>query len=109
MPTFLRPFAGVPRDSSRAPAARLTQYVRRSRALSSLVPALLASGAITLAMTMAILQIHADIGRAFAGSWMETWLTSWAFAYPLTYLLMPVAKRFAAFLLGPSAKQRRRQ
>jgi hypothetical protein len=83
--------------------------VRRSRALSSLVPALLASGAITLAMTLMILQIHADIGRAFAGSWMETWLTSWAFAYPLTYLLMPVAKRFAAFLLEPPSKQRRRQ
>ena len=109
MPAILRPFAGVPRDSSRAPAARLAQYVRRSRALSSLVPALLASGAITLAMTLVILQIHADIGRAFARSWMETWLTSWAFAYPLTYLLMPVAKRFAAFLLEPPSKQRRRQ
>jgi hypothetical protein len=109
MPTILRPFAGVPRDSSRAPAARLAQYVRRSRALSSLVPALLASGAITLAMTMAILHIHAEIGRAFAGSWMETWLTSWAFAYPLIYLLMPMAKRFAAFLLEPPPKHRRRR
>jgi hypothetical protein len=108
MPTILRPpFAGVPRSRGNAPAARLASHLRRSRALASLLPALLTSGAVTLAMTFVILVMCADIGRAIAGSWTETWLTSWAFAFPLTYLVAPLARRLGARLAGrPQARRR---
>lgn len=97
MPTILRPFAGVPRQHRQAPAARLLHHVQRSRALASLVPALIASGVLTLGMAMILAELRADIGRgAWPGSWMEIWLTSWAFAFPLAYLAMPAVKHLVA-------------
>ena len=109
MPTALRPFAGVPRDSGNAPAARLMRHLRRSRALASLAPALLMSGIVTLALTPVLREMHLDVLSGFAGSWMETWLTSWAFAFPLTYLLLPAARRLGTHLMTHGTRERQPQ
>jgi hypothetical protein len=102
MPAVFRPFAGVARESGNAPAARLMRHLRRSRALASLLPALLMSGAVTLALTALMLERRVAGPFAmggFSGSWMETWLTSWSFAFPLVYPVFPAARRLGAFFL----------
>jgi hypothetical protein len=85
MPTVLRSY-GVLRESGLAHASRFVQYLRRSRALASLLPALLASGVLTLAATAILRETHPGFSLLFGSGWLETWLTCWAFAYPATYL-----------------------
>lgn len=92
MPTALRS-CGIPRASANAHAARFLQYLRRSRALASLLPALLASGAFTLAATPMLRGMHAGVSLVFASGWLETWLTCWAFAYPAAYLAALLLRR----------------
>lgn len=102
MTMVFRPFTGVQRESGNAPAARLMQHLRRSRALASLLPALLISGAVTLVLTALMPEKHAAgsfVMGGFSGSWVETWLTSWSFAFPLAYPVVPAARRLGAFFL----------
>ena len=71
MPTVLRS-GNILHESSNAHAARCLQYLRRSRALASLLPALLTSGAFTLMSTVILRDMHAGIGPLSADRWLET-------------------------------------
>lgn len=83
------------------------QLLRRSRALVSMLPALLLSGVITLAMTAVMRLMWIGPGHGFFGAWMEAWLTSWAIAFPLTYLLGPLFRRMARSLAAQDAPAHR--
>jgi hypothetical protein len=61
--------------------------VRRSRALASLLPSLLLTGAGSLAASAVYCLFRPGIPAASLGNWMEAWLISWPIAFPLAYLL----------------------
>ncbi|HJV51365.1 MAG TPA: DUF2798 domain-containing protein [Noviherbaspirillum sp.] len=79
------------------------QLLRRSRALASMLPALLMSGVIMLVMSAVMRLMWIGPGHGFFGAWMEAWLTSWSIAFPLTYLLGPVFRRMARNLAAQDA------
>jgi len=58
----------------------------RSRALASLLPAFVASGAITLTVSamMRLLSLSPQLG--FVHGWMTDWLLTWAVGFPLAYI-----------------------
>ncbi|WP_052452485.1 DUF2798 domain-containing protein [Noviherbaspirillum autotrophicum] len=72
-----------------------TQLLRRSRALASMLPALLLSGAVMLVTSAVLRLMWIGAGNDFFGDWMEAWLTSWPIAFPLTYVLGPVMRKLA--------------
>lgn len=75
-----------------------TQLLRRSRALASMLPALLLSGALMLVTSAVLRLMWLGAGNDFVGAWMEAWLTSWPIAFPLTYVLGPVTRWLARSL-----------
>lgn len=78
-----------------------TQLLGRSRALASMLPALLLSGVIMLVMSAVMRLMWIGAGNDFFGAWMEAWLTSWPIAFPLTYVLGPVMRKLARHLASP--------
>ncbi|NEX63553.1 DUF2798 domain-containing protein [Noviherbaspirillum galbum] len=106
MPTVIRPHPQVWQAArtlpaaSRAPASLSPARLRRSRALASLLPAFVLSGAITCMMA-AIMVAIGEPQHDVVAAWLESWLVSWPFAFPMTYLLAPVVTRLSA----PPAKQ----
>lgn len=74
------------------------QLLRRSRALASMLPALLLSGALMLVTSAVLRLMWLGTGNDFVGAWMEAWLTSWPIAFPLTYVLAPVTRWLARSL-----------
>jgi hypothetical protein len=85
-----------------SPLLQLAHFVRRSRSLASMLPALLLSGVITLVST-AVMQVM-GANEAMFGAWMESWLTAWPIAFPVTYLVAPSLFRLAAYLSAPAAR-----
>lgn len=78
-----------------------TQLLRRSRALASMLPALLLSGVIMLVTSAVMRLMWIGPGNDFFGAWMEAWLTSWPIAFPLTYVLGPAMRRLARSVAAP--------
>lgn len=78
--------------------AEIGGFLRRSRALASMVPALTVSGLLMLAFT-GMFQLTA-IGSAegMLSAWMESWLTAWSIAFPIAYVTGPALLKFAAYV-----------
>lgn len=85
--------ANARRDSSEGEFVR---YLRSSRALASMMPALLSSGVMTLVITAVMHLMWNGLVDGFFSVWMESWLTAWPIAFPVAYLLAPVLGRMAA-------------
>lgn len=84
--------ANARRDSSEGEFVR---YLRSSRALASMMPALLSSGVMTLVITAVMHLMWNGLVDGFVSAWMESWLTAWPIAFPVAYLLAPVLGRMA--------------
>ena len=89
------------------PSVAPTQLLRRSRALASMLPALLLSGVIMLVMSAVMRLMWIGAGNDFFGAWMEAWLTSWPIAFPLTYVLGPAMRKLARSLAAPQDRSAR--
>lgn len=90
---------------ARQPSGALHAIVyrlRRSRSVASMLPSLLLSGVITLAMTAVMHLTWGGWNRGFAGVWMESWLTTWPIAFPVAYLLGPTVRKVAAYISAPA-------
>jgi hypothetical protein len=103
-----------PTLSSRAAAYRQPAHgligntvlrLRRSRALASMLPALLFSGLMTLVVTAVMHAMSGTFADGFFGRWMESWLTAWPFAFPVAYLAGPALQRLAAAISAPARVQ----
>ena len=57
-----------------------------SRSLASMLPSLMATGAITLVITAVVCAVWSGSDNDFFGAWMEAWLTTWPIVFPLFYL-----------------------
>lgn len=73
--------------------------LHRSRALASMLPALLSSGLATLALSANLPTLLGADGNALFATWQEAWLTSWPIAFPPTYLLGVALQRVVAPLV----------
>ncbi|MGH8806912.1 MAG: DUF2798 domain-containing protein [Noviherbaspirillum sp.] len=95
------------------PLAECLHFVRRSRSLASMLPALLLSSVMTLVVTMVMHLLwygwatHGwaaqGLSEHFVRMWMESWLISWSIAFPVTYLAGPLLLKLAASVLAPRA------
>jgi hypothetical protein len=74
-------------------------FVRRSRSIASMLPALVLSGLATLIVT-GLLQ-ESESAR-FLGAWMESWLIAWPITFPVVYVLGSALLKLAASLSAPS-------
>lgn len=89
----------------KATALKAAVYrLRRSRSIASMLPSLLLSGVITLAMTAVMHLTWGGAGRGFATAWMESWLTTWPIAFPLAYVLGPALMKVAAYISAPASR-----
>lgn len=86
-------------------ASILLQHLRRSRSIASMLPWLLLSGVMTLAVSafMHTPWVDAASGsQSFLGAWMESWLIAWPIAFPVAYVAGPMLMRFAAMFSAPA-------
>jgi hypothetical protein len=85
--------------------AQLNQRPQRelagSKSLASMLPTLLTSGVITLAVTAILRLVWLGFGNDFFAAWMEAWLTTWPIAFPLAYMSKPLIYRLANRLSSP--------
>jgi hypothetical protein len=84
--------------SSGAPAelprllVECAQFVRHSRSLASMMPALLVSGAASLLVSVLLHGLALDVAgvsgvaEVALHGWLEAWLTLWPLLFPLVYL-----------------------
>lgn len=79
--------------------------VRRSRSMASMLPSLLLSGVITLAVSAVLHLTWSGAHRGFAGAWMESWLVTWPIAFPLIYLLGSVLPKLATVISAPARRE----
>jgi hypothetical protein len=89
-------------DTSASLTHRVTQALRRSRSLASMLPSLLFTGALTFVMTAVMQLVWEGPTANFFSVWMTTWLTAWPIAFPVAYLIGPVTSRFAARISAPA-------
>ncbi|MEC4720637.1 hypothetical protein RY831_15845 [Noviherbaspirillum sp. CPCC 100848] len=72
------------------------QFVRHSRSLASMMPALLLSGAASLLVGVLLHAVAPDVVDA-AGvpllGWQEAWMTLWPLLFPLFYLASLVVRK----------------
>ncbi len=78
-----------------------------SKSLASMLPTLLTSGVITLAITAILRLVWLGFGNDFFAAWMEAWLTTWPIAFPLAYMSKPLIYRLANSLSSPANKDAR--
>jgi hypothetical protein len=83
-------------------AVELARYVRSSRAIASMLPPLLSSGALTLVVTAAVLLTGDGWTSGFFTRWLESWLIAWPIVFPAAYVSRPVLARLAAFVPVPA-------
>ena len=109
MTTFAHPTVSSRAVASRQPSRGLIGNVvlglRRSRALASMLPALLFSGLMTLVVTAVMHAMWGTFADGFFSHWMESWLTAWPIAFPIAYLTGPALLRFAAAVSAPARMQ----
>jgi hypothetical protein len=86
------------------PVAAGLQFVRRSRSLASMLPALLLSGVMTLVVTAVMLLLWNGWAEHFGRMWMESWLIAWPIAFPVTYLAVPLLLKLAVAMTAPAAQ-----
>lgn len=73
-------------------------FLRRSRSLASMLPALLWSGLATLYVT-ALMHLPAFGANAgFLRLWMESWLTAWPLTFPIVYIVGSLLLKLVASL-----------
>ena len=78
-------------------------FVRRSRSLASMLPALLASGVVTLVYAWITHPLRGNDGAGFMRVFLENWLTAWPITFPIAYLLGSALLKLAASLNARSA------
>jgi len=61
-------------------------FVRHSRSLASMMPALLFSGAVSLLVSVVLHGLALDVADVELHGWLEAWLTLWPLLFPLAYL-----------------------
>ncbi|HEY0848188.1 MAG TPA: DUF2798 domain-containing protein [Noviherbaspirillum sp.] len=107
MSTLTHQAAHASADAYRQPAGgasgNVIRTLRSSRALASMLPALLSSGVLTLVITAVMHLMWDGLVTGFAGLWMESWLTAWPIAFPVAYVIAPVLSRVAAYADAPEA------
>lgn len=88
-------------SSSTAPAAaesprlliECAQFVRHSRSLASMMPALLFSGAASLLVSVLLHGLVIGAVGVELHGWLESWLTLWPLLFPLVYLASLLARK----------------
>lgn len=105
MTTLSQAIASLP-QAHRAPGPlKAAIYrLRRSRSIASMLPSLLSSGVITLAMTAVMHLTWGGWTRGFVNAWMESWLTTWPIAFPMVYLLGPAVRKLAAYICAAARR-----
>ena len=78
--------------------AECAWFVRRSRSLASMLPALLASGLVTLVYTWIAHPLRGTDAEGFTRVFMENWLVAWPIAFPIAYLLGSALLKASAWL-----------
>lgn len=74
-------------------------FVRHSRSLASMMPALLFSGAASLMVSVLLHGLALEVANVALHGWLEAWLTLWPLMFPLAYLINQAvrkARRLAA-------------
>jgi len=91
-------------DAAKSLLNELGHFVRHSRSLASMMPALILSGVMALVITAVMLATQAGVAEGFVGSWMESWLTAWPIAFPVTYLVGPLVGKVTASRAAATAR-----
>lgn len=79
--------------------AECALFVRHSRSLASMMPALLFSGAVSLLVSVLLHGLTLDVADVALHGRLEAWLTLWPLLFPLAYLAnlaVRKARRLAA-------------
>ncbi|WP_194722533.1 hypothetical protein [Noviherbaspirillum malthae] len=74
-------------------------FVRHSRSLASMMPALLFSGAVSLLVSVLLHGLSLDVAEVALHGRLEAWLTLWPLLFPVAYLAnlaLRKARRLAA-------------
>lgn len=80
-------------------------FVRRSRSIASMLPALVLSGLATLLVTALMHAPGSGPSARFGGAWMESWLIAWPIAFPIVYVLGSALLKLAASWSAPAARR----
>ncbi|HYD58864.1 MAG TPA: DUF2798 domain-containing protein [Noviherbaspirillum sp.] len=97
--------AAARREPAQGPIGNVVLRLRRSRALASMLPALLFSGLMTLVVTAVMHAMWSASAESFFGQWMESWLTAWPIAFPIAYVTGPALQMLAAAISAPAHVQ----
>lgn len=76
-----------------------------SKSLASMLPTILTTGVVTLAITAILRLVWVGFNNDFFGAWMEAWLTTWPIAFPLAYLSKPWIYQVSSSLSVPVQNQ----
>ncbi|WP_151632642.1 hypothetical protein [Noviherbaspirillum aerium] len=69
------------------------QFVRHSRSLASMMPALCFSGAASLLVSVLLHGLAIDAVGVELHGWLESWLTLWPLLFPLVYVASLLARK----------------
>jgi hypothetical protein len=86
-------------------AQRPQRALAGSKSLASMLPTILTSGVITLAITAVLRLVWVGFNNDFFAAWMEAWLTTWPIAFPLAYLSKPWIYQVSSSLSVPVENQ----
>ncbi|RZI44402.1 DUF2798 domain-containing protein [Herbaspirillum sp. HC18] len=104
MSAFAHPPAIASVRSSGGLVAMVVLRVRRSRALASMLPALLSSGAMTLALVVVMQVMQGGAAEGFSGRWLESWLIAWPIAFPVVYVLGSLLAWMMSMVSAPAKR-----
>lgn len=88
-------------SQQRPGADRPQRALAGSKSLASMLPTILTTGVVTLAITAILRLVWVGFNNDFFGAWMEAWLTTWPIAFPLAYLSKPWIYQVSSSLSVP--------